>query len=241
MASAARTARSELFSSRDRVPEQSHQSVAERLGDASAHLRHCGRGRVEVGAEQIAPILDVETGRKAGRSDKIAEHHGDGPALGRKPSGVLGRATRARGSIEKRRAGQLPDRDEQPAPIADRRDADPPEIFRRHMTKNVLVDPVLAKSRLRTRSSPRLRSHPPRSMAGLPIGAGSSPSGAAVSSVPLIPWVEIDFGRQPRTDGESWRRRADRKSQRSAIDAALAFKRKVPPAAYPIRPSKGLL
>src|ERR1700722_17179744 len=72
---------------RDRVSEQSYQPVAERLGDTTAHLRHRGRGSVEVGAEQNAPVLDVETGRKAGRSDKIAEHHGDGAALGRNLGG----------------------------------------------------------------------------------------------------------------------------------------------------------
>jgi hypothetical protein len=135
---------------RDRVSEQSHQPVAERLGDTSAHLRHRGRGRVEVGAEQNAPVLDVETGRKAGRSDKIAEHHGDGAALGRNLGGFepQGEARRGAQLHRKRRASQLPDCDEQPAPITDRRDADPPEIFRRYMTENMLVDPVLAKSRL---------------------------------------------------------------------------------------------
>ena len=65
----------------DRVSEQRHQPVAERPRDASAHLRHRGRGSIEVGAEQIAPVFDVKTGRKASRSDKVAEHYGDRAAL----------------------------------------------------------------------------------------------------------------------------------------------------------------
>jgi hypothetical protein len=67
---------------RDRMSEQRHQSVAELLGDASAHLRH-RRGRcVEIGADQIAPILGVEPSRNGGRAHKIAEHDGDRASLG---------------------------------------------------------------------------------------------------------------------------------------------------------------
>ena len=51
---------------RDRVSEQRHQPVAELLGDTPAHSRHRLRGSVEVGADQIAPILGVERGRNGG-------------------------------------------------------------------------------------------------------------------------------------------------------------------------------
>ena len=39
-------------------------------------------GGVEIGSDEIAPILGVERGREAGRSDQIAEHHCDRTALG---------------------------------------------------------------------------------------------------------------------------------------------------------------
>jgi len=67
---------------RDRVSEQRHQPVAEFLGDTPAHLRHRLRRGVEVGADQIAPILGVERGRNGGRADQIAEHHGEMPPFG---------------------------------------------------------------------------------------------------------------------------------------------------------------
>jgi hypothetical protein len=47
----------------NRMSKQRHQPVAELLGDTSAHLRHRFRRSVEVGADQIAPILCVEPGR----------------------------------------------------------------------------------------------------------------------------------------------------------------------------------
>ena len=66
---------------RNRVAKQRQEPVAELLGDASAHLRHRLRGGVEVGAEQIAPNLNVESGCKCGRADKIAEHDRDRAAF----------------------------------------------------------------------------------------------------------------------------------------------------------------
>ena len=67
---------------RDRMSEQRHQPVAELLGDTAAHLRHRLRRRVEVGGDQIAPILGVEPRRERCRADQIAEHHRDRTALG---------------------------------------------------------------------------------------------------------------------------------------------------------------
>jgi hypothetical protein len=33
--------------------------IAELLGDLAAHLRHCGRSRIEMGANQVAPFFGV--------------------------------------------------------------------------------------------------------------------------------------------------------------------------------------
>ena len=51
---------------RPRIAEQRHQPVAELLGDMPAHLRDRLRRGVEVGADQIAPVLGVERGRNGG-------------------------------------------------------------------------------------------------------------------------------------------------------------------------------
>jgi hypothetical protein len=48
---------------------------------AKAH--HGRRGCVEVRPDEIAPILGVELGRDAGRTDKVAKKDGDRPPFGR--------------------------------------------------------------------------------------------------------------------------------------------------------------
>ena len=54
-----------------------------------------------------------------------------------------------RASIRRRRRrGQLRDRGEQLPAIADGRDADLPQVLRRYVSEDLLVDPVLAKSGL---------------------------------------------------------------------------------------------
>ena len=40
------------------------------------------RGRVEIAADEIAPVLGVEFRGDAGRADEVAEHHGQVAALG---------------------------------------------------------------------------------------------------------------------------------------------------------------
>ena len=45
---------------RHRIAEQRHQPVAELLGDMAAHLRHRRRSGVEIGADQVAPLLGIE-------------------------------------------------------------------------------------------------------------------------------------------------------------------------------------
>ena len=67
---------------RHRIAEQRHQPVAELLGDMAAHLRHRRRSGVEIGADQVAPLLGIELSGNRGRTYEIAEHHRQMPALG---------------------------------------------------------------------------------------------------------------------------------------------------------------
>ena len=60
---------------RDRIAEQRHQPVAELLRHMTAHLRHRRRGGIEIGADEVAPLLGIELRGNAGRTDQIAEHH----------------------------------------------------------------------------------------------------------------------------------------------------------------------
>ena len=53
---------------RHRIAEQRHQPVAELLGDMAAHLRDRRRGGIEIGADQIAPLLGIELRGNAGRA-----------------------------------------------------------------------------------------------------------------------------------------------------------------------------
>ena len=105
-----------------RIAEQGHQPVAELLQHMAAETRHRRRGLVEIGADQIAPVLRVEPRRETRRADEIAEHHRDRAAL-RRNLKTLGRRGLGRGGRRVRRrrwARQGGDCGEQPAPIADR-------------------------------------------------------------------------------------------------------------------------
>jgi hypothetical protein len=88
----------------------------------AAETRHRGRGLVEIGADQIAPVFRIEFRGEARRADEIAEHHRDRPAL-RRYLKTLARRRLERGGKRVRRrrwARQGGDCGEQPAPIADR-------------------------------------------------------------------------------------------------------------------------
>ncbi len=131
-----------------RIAEQGHQPVAELLQDMAAESRHRGRRFVEIGADQVAPVLGVEPRREARRAGEIAEHHGDRPALGGVFDGPLRRRRTLprRGEVRRgRRVGQSGDGRKQPAPVADRGDADVPEVVRRQLRQDVRVDPVVSK------------------------------------------------------------------------------------------------
>jgi hypothetical protein len=75
MPSAARTARPE--SPAIGCPNNAMRPSPSFFGNAAAYLRRSLRRSVEVGADQIAPILGIEPRREAHRVDEIAEHHGD--------------------------------------------------------------------------------------------------------------------------------------------------------------------
>ena len=65
-----------------RIAEQRHQPVSELLQDMAAETRHRRGGLVEIGADQVAPVLGVKSRCKVGRADEIAEHHRDRPPFG---------------------------------------------------------------------------------------------------------------------------------------------------------------
>ena len=65
-----------------RIAEERHQPVAELLQHVAAKIGHRLRRLVEIGVDEVAPVLGVELRGEARRADKIAEHHCDRTALG---------------------------------------------------------------------------------------------------------------------------------------------------------------
>ena len=96
---------------RHRIAEQRHQPVAELLGDMAAHLRHRRRGGIEIGADEIAPLLGIELRGNAGRTHQIAEHHREIAALA---GGLRGRRG---GRCGDRRRGRRRREQMQPRPV----------------------------------------------------------------------------------------------------------------------------
>ena len=80
MASAARSPLGVVLL-RLRIAEEGHQPVAELLQHMAAQPGYRPRSFVEIGVDQVAPVLGVELRGEARRADKIAEHHGDRAAL----------------------------------------------------------------------------------------------------------------------------------------------------------------
>ena len=141
---------------RHRIAEQRHQPVAELLGDMAAHLRHRRRGRVEIGADQIAPLLGIELRGNAGRAHQIAKHHREMAALaggfdrggdrwrrhgGRDRRGHDGRRRWCRRGC----TAQFGDRLQQLLAMAERRDADVLEIIVGQPAQQLAVDVVGAE------------------------------------------------------------------------------------------------
>ena len=66
------------------IEELNAESVAELLRYVTAKISHRRRSLVEIGVDQVAPVLRVELCGQARRADEVAEHHRDRPTLGRK-------------------------------------------------------------------------------------------------------------------------------------------------------------
>ena len=97
---------------RVRVAEQRHQPVAELFQHVAAEPGHRRRSFVEIGVDEVAPILGVELCGQACRADEVAKHDRDRTALGRCLK-ALGWSRLRRGSGKVRRttcAGYYGDR-----------------------------------------------------------------------------------------------------------------------------------
>ena len=86
---------------RDRVAEERHDPVAELLQHVAAQPGHRRRGLVEIGVDEVAPVLGVKLRRKTGRPDEIAEHHRDRATFG---VGAQRSQVRRRGGVLRRPA-----------------------------------------------------------------------------------------------------------------------------------------
>ncbi len=65
-----------------RIAEERHQPVAELLQHMTAKIGHRRRSLVEIGVDEVAPVLGVQLRGEARRADEIAEHHRDRPTFG---------------------------------------------------------------------------------------------------------------------------------------------------------------
>ena len=85
---------------RPRVAELRHQTVAEPRQDSAVKLPNRGRGRVQIGAENIAPVFHVELGRQL-RCFEIARQKRDRATLDRSGGDMsAGQRRRARRRLE---------------------------------------------------------------------------------------------------------------------------------------------
>ena len=128
-----------------RIAEQCHQSVAELFQHMAAQPAHRRRSFVEIGVDEVAPVLRVQLRGEARRADKIAEHDCDRTALGRCLKALRwSRLRRGSGNVRRRtRAGYDGDRVEQPSSIANNRNANVLEVVNRQPRQQVRVDLVV--------------------------------------------------------------------------------------------------
>ena len=66
-----------------RITEQRHEPVAQLFRDVAAHLRYCCRCGIEIGTDQIVPLLGIKLSGNAGRTHQIAEHDREVAAFSR--------------------------------------------------------------------------------------------------------------------------------------------------------------
>ena len=58
-----------------RIAEQREDAVAELFCDMATHLCDRGTSDIEIGADEVAPLLGIELRGNASRPDQVAEHH----------------------------------------------------------------------------------------------------------------------------------------------------------------------
>jgi len=59
---------------RERLSEQRKQPIAKFFGHVTTHIHDRRRGSIEIGADQVTPLLGIKLRGNAGRTHKIAEH-----------------------------------------------------------------------------------------------------------------------------------------------------------------------
>ena len=123
-----------------RISEERHEPVAEPLGDMAAVSCDRLRGVIEVGADEVAPVLGIERRCKACRPDQIAEHHCDGPSLRFVSRAGRGNRNRRR-SCWRRESG---DRFQEASAVAERQ-AELFEVVLGQLGNDIHVDQVIAK------------------------------------------------------------------------------------------------
>jgi hypothetical protein len=139
----------------ERIAEQRQKPVAELLRHMAAHLRHCRRCGVKIGADEVAPLLGIELRGNAGRADQIAEHNREitplaggfgwgGNRWRRGGRRHLRRHDRRRG-CQRRCAAQFGDRLQQLLAMAERGNADVLEIIVGQSAQQLAVDVVGAE------------------------------------------------------------------------------------------------
>jgi hypothetical protein len=132
-----------------RIAEEGHQPVAELLEDMPAKPGHRVRSFVQIGVDQVAPVLRVELRGEACRSDEVAKHHCDRAALGRnlwgfgKHRGGWRSANRFRADRRRQRSNRV----EQFTAMPDASNPQILKVLRRQALKDLVVDFIFSKRR----------------------------------------------------------------------------------------------
>jgi hypothetical protein len=111
----------------------------------AAEPGYCCRGFVEIGVDEVAPVLGVELRRESRRTDQIAEHHRDRPTFGVGTERSRGRR-RGGGGLLGRCVTQSRDRFDEALAVPER-NAELLEIGFGQLRQDFRVDLVLAEGR----------------------------------------------------------------------------------------------
>ncbi len=130
-----------------RIAEIGEHTVAHVFGDKPAAAPdHLGNAAV-IGADDRAQILRIEPRRQRRRADQIAEHHRQLPPLG---LGWCRRIAGCRRHGGGYRGAERGNGIEELAPVADRCNADVPEVVRSELPQYLPIDLVIAERLLVT-------------------------------------------------------------------------------------------